>query len=69
MKQQRIIRAPPPVRSDATDQADLDGGHIQKRFKEFLLNAPDLSGVDLTRDPSPMRDVELSLDTLPDCRL
>ena len=28
-------------------------------FKEFLLNAPDMTGVEFTRDESPMRDVEL----------
>jgi antitoxin Phd len=28
-------------------------------FIEFLLNVPDLSGVDLTRDRSPMREVDL----------
>jgi antitoxin Phd len=28
-------------------------------FKEFLIRGPSLEGLDLTRDPSPMRDVEL----------
>ena len=28
-------------------------------FKEFLMNGPTMDGVDLTRDSSPMRDVEL----------
>jgi prevent-host-death family protein len=28
-------------------------------LKDYLLNGPDLSGLDLERDPSPMRDVEL----------
>ena len=28
-------------------------------LKSFLLNGPDLSGLDLTRDNSPMRDVAL----------
>lgn len=27
-------------------------------FKEFLLNGPDLSDLDLTRDQSTMRDIE-----------
>lgn len=27
-------------------------------FKEFLLNGPDLSDLDLTRDRSTMRDIE-----------
>jgi prevent-host-death family protein len=31
----------------------------QPSFKDHLLNIPDLTGVDLERDPSPMRDVEL----------
>ena len=28
-------------------------------FKDFLLNGPGLDGVDISRDPSPMRDVKL----------
>jgi antitoxin Phd len=28
-------------------------------FKEYLMNGPSFDGLDLTRDPSPMRDVEL----------
>jgi antitoxin Phd len=28
-------------------------------FIDFLLNGPDLSGLDLTRDRSPMREVDL----------
>lgn len=28
-------------------------------FKEHLFNIPDLTGVDLERDQSPMRDVDL----------
>jgi prevent-host-death family protein len=28
-------------------------------FIEFLMNGPDFSDLDLTRDDSPMRDVEL----------
>jgi prevent-host-death family protein len=27
-------------------------------FKEYLMTGPSFDGVDLTRDPSPMRDVE-----------
>jgi antitoxin Phd len=33
-------------------------------FIEFLLNGPDFSGVDLTRDRSGMRDVDLGRDDL-----
>lgn len=32
---------------------------VRTRFKDFLLAAPDLSGVDLTRDTSAMRDIPL----------
>ncbi|GJM45216.1 MAG: antitoxin [Gemmatimonadota bacterium] len=28
-------------------------------FKDFLLDAPDMGGLDLSRDPSPARDVDL----------
>jgi prevent-host-death family protein len=31
----------------------------RKSFKEFLLSAPDFTGVDLTRDRTPMRDIDL----------
>jgi len=31
----------------------------QPTFKELLLNIPSLKGVDLNRDQSPMRDVDL----------
>lgn len=31
----------------------------QQSFKDYLLNGPDLSGLDLTRDQSPMREVNL----------
>jgi antitoxin Phd len=33
-------------------------------FIDFLLNGPDFSGVDLTRDRSPMRDVDLGSEGL-----
>ena len=32
-------------------------------FKEFLLNGPDLTGLDLERDRNPMREVDLGADT------
>lgn len=35
----------------------LTGG--KATFIEFLLNGPSLDGVDLSRDKSPMRDVDL----------
>lgn len=31
----------------------------RRSFKQMILNGPSLEGVDLTRDQSPMRDVEL----------
>ncbi len=30
-----------------------------RSFKDFLLNGPSLKGLDLERDQSPMRDVDL----------
>jgi antitoxin Phd len=30
-----------------------------KDLKDWILNGPSLEGVDLTRDPTPMREVEL----------
>lgn len=40
-----------------TDYLRLHGK--QPSLIEYLLNGPDLSDLDLHRDPSPMRDVEL----------
>ena len=34
----------------------------QPDFKEFLLNGPDMSCLDLTRDKSPMREVDFGGD-------
>jgi len=31
----------------------------RKSLIEYILDGPDMSDLDLTRDPSPMRDVEL----------
>lgn len=31
----------------------------QKTFKEFLLSIPSLEGVDLSRDQTPARDIQL----------
>jgi prevent-host-death family protein len=31
----------------------------QRTFKDFLLNGPDLSALDLARDNTPMRDIDL----------
>ena len=31
----------------------------QQTFKEFLMNGPGMEGLDLKRDSTPMRDVEL----------
>lgn len=38
------------------DLDELRGG--SNDFLEFLMSGPGLDGVDLTRDPSPMRDIE-----------
>ncbi len=31
----------------------------ERSFKDYLFNGPSFEGLDLTRDKSPMRDVEL----------
>ncbi|MCH7797381.1 MAG: type II toxin-antitoxin system Phd/YefM family antitoxin [Planctomycetes bacterium] len=55
---QRVLR-----RKDAVvvlsekDYQRLAGTRVS--FKDFLLNAPDMDGLDLERDTSPMRDVSL----------
>ena len=55
---QRVVR-----RTDAVivmseeDYERLSGTRVS--FKEFLLNAPSMDGLDLERDKSPMRDVRL----------
>lgn len=37
--------------------AELTGQ--RQGFKDFLMSGPSFEGLDLERDPSPMRDVEL----------
>jgi prevent-host-death family protein len=55
---QRVLR-----RDDAVivlseeDYERLAGSRLS--FKEFLLSVPDIEGIDLERDKSPMRDVDL----------
>ncbi len=55
---QRVVR-----RKDAVvvlseqDYERLTGSRVS--FKEFLLNGPDIKGLNLDRDKSPMRDVSL----------
>jgi hypothetical protein len=39
------------------DYERLAGARVS--FKDFLLNAPNMEGLDLERDKSPMRDVSL----------
>jgi prevent-host-death family protein len=41
----------------AEKYAELTGA--RRSFKEFLMSGPSLEGLDLERDRSPMRDVEL----------
>jgi prevent-host-death family protein len=41
----------------AEKYAELTGQ--RQSFKDFLLSGPSLEGLDLERDKSPMRDVEL----------
>ena len=55
---QRVLR-----RKDAVvvmseqDYERLTGSRVS--FKDFLLDAPDMEGLDFGRDKSPMRDVSL----------
>jgi len=41
----------------AHEYAELTGG--RRSFKEFLMSGPSFEGLDLERDNTPMRDVEL----------
>ena len=41
----------------ASTYAELTGQH--QSFKDFLMTGPSLEGLDLERDKSPMRDIEL----------
>lgn len=45
---------------DMEEYRQLKGGAPD--FKEFLLNGPDLSKLDLTRDQSTMREIDLGGD-------
>ena len=55
---QRIQRRKDAVVVLDADEYDRLTGK-KPNFVEFLLNGPDWEGVDLTRDKSPMRDVDL----------
>ncbi len=55
---QRIERRGDSVVVIATEYFELLIGK-RPSFKDYLLNGPDLSELDLTRDRSKMRDVEL----------
>jgi prevent-host-death family protein len=37
----------------------LDPSKPRRNFKEFLLSIPSLEGVDLSRDQTPARDIDL----------
>jgi len=55
---QRIERRSDAVVVVAAEEFERLTGQ-RPSFKEYLLNAPDLSSLDLKRDRSPMRNVEL----------
>lgn len=55
---QRVMRRDQAVIVLAEDDYEELIGR-RPNFVEFLLSGPDLSDLDLTRDQSPMRDVEL----------
>lgn len=44
---------------DVVDEAEERSPDETPSFRDFLLNGPDLSILDLQRDRSPMRDVDL----------
>ena len=55
---QRIERRGDAVVVVAADEFERLTG-AKPSFAEFLIDGPDLSELDLSRDPSPMRDVDL----------
>jgi prevent-host-death family protein len=56
---QKVTRRGRPAVIIITEE-DLEHGKKPRRdFKEFLLGIPDMSDLDLERDKSPMRDVDL----------
>ncbi len=55
---QRVYRRSDAVVVVAAKEFDRLTGHEQS-FVEFLMEGPSLEEVDLTRDSSPMRDVDL----------
>ena len=55
---QRIERRADAVIVLAAEEYERLTG-ARRGFKEFLMNGPDLSQLDLERDSSPMRDVDL----------
>jgi antitoxin Phd len=58
---QRVTRRKDAVVVIAEAEYDrLQGKKLN--FKEFLMSAPDMSGIDFTRDRSPMREVDFGGD-------
>ena len=55
---QRVLRRGDAVVVISEQEFDRLSGN-RRGFKELLLNGPGLDGVDLKRDKSPMRPVEL----------
>ena len=55
---QRVVRRRDAVVVLSESEYELLAG-ARVSFREFLLSAPDMDGVKLDRDKSPMRDVTL----------
>ncbi len=55
---QRVRRRKDSFMVVTEEEWERRGGKGQG-FKEYLMSGPSFDGVDLSRDPSPMRDVDL----------
>jgi prevent-host-death family protein len=55
---QRITRRGRPTMIIITEENLAQVKQPKRDFKDWLLNGPDLTGVDFERDRSPMRELE-----------
>jgi prevent-host-death family protein len=58
---QRVRRRKDTVVVIAEEEYDRLHGK-EMSFKEFLMSAPDMTGIDFARDKSPMREVDFGGD-------
>jgi prevent-host-death family protein len=56
---QKVTRRGRPTMIIITEEDLAKQKRLKRDFKEFLFSLPDMSDLDIERDKSPMRDVDL----------